>query len=272
MNTNSECISETFSQDIPCEFTGRKEYSSGINTFKQVDFHDCVSTTQGGAIACSGTDTQLFVESCSFSSCSAFEKGGSIHTNSLHTLEVKQSIFYKCSTETTVDNQGSGAIWISGIQTKLSLFQTDFISCITNASGGAFSVWSCSNQIQGPQIINSCRFLDCNAITQTPDGGAMAVWTNSGFIGFMNCLISRCNADYGGALSHYVSNYQSESHPFRYSFFNHNTGSQGNDIFFLSSPSSIPLLSCFSTSTSPRICNGNYDNWLALTSRDLDFD
>ena len=210
----------------------------------------------GAAITCTGSSTVLIVERCSFISCSADIEGGAIHTSSINTLDVSLSFFHECCTTATMNDHGSGAIWIYGIQQKLTLLENSFISCTSKASGGAFTVWNCLADIEGEDIRES-RFLDCNATDTSPDGGAVWIWTNNALIGLSTCLFSVCNSYYGGGLDHYLSNYDSGTYPIRFCFFNKNTGIYGNDVLLykLSPSNSSPiLLHCFSTSDSPRIC------------------
>ena len=246
-------------------------------TFSSCNWNSCSAPNDSGsAIQCTGSEIVLTVEKCFFISCSSDREGGAIHTSSIHTLDVKESFFYKCSTSTTSDNHGSGAIWIYGIQQKLSIVNNDFISCTSTASGGAFIVWKCFDNIKG-ETISSCRYIDCNATDTTPDGGAVWIWDNSELIGVSECLFSICNSYYGGGLDHYLSNYDSGTYPIRFCFFNKNVGDCGNDVhlFLLNTQKGSPFLQCFSTTEELRIgyldqsSNGVYDitiqnAWLPL--------
>ena len=231
----------------------------------------------GAAIKCASSNSLLTVTGCSFSFCTAPHQGGAIHTFGLHTLDVKESFFYRCSTNTISDNQGSGAVWINTIQQRLCVSENSFISCTSKASGGAFILWKCHANIKGAEVINNCRYIDCNATDETPDGGAVWICNNSQLIGFTNCFFSLCNAltGYGGSFRHEGSAYQPQSFPIRYCFFNNNRGTYGNDVYLNFSPSDPPLLHCFSTTdtnrftfwdvTSNRLCNPeNQNDWLPL--------
>ena len=65
-----------------------------LNTGSTYEFSCCIwnscsaSGDSGGALKCTGANTQVYIESCSFISCYAKEKGGAIHTSSIHTLDV----------------------------------------------------------------------------------------------------------------------------------------------------------------------------------------
>ena len=228
--------------------------------FVSCKWSSCNADDAGAAIKCTGINTVLAIEKCSFISCSAYEMGGAIYTSSIHTLDVQQSLFYKGSTSTKVNNQGSGAIWINCIQEKLSVSENSFISCTSKASGGASIVKDCSENIRG-QAIQYCRNIDCNATDESPDGGAVWISSNSALIGLLNCLFSKCNSYNGGAVYHYLSHYQSGSNPIRYCFFNKNTGENGNDAtFYKFSPDNDQpvFLHCYSTTELNRI--GYYDN------------
>ena len=257
-----------------CNKSSRNTLNTGSTyEFSWCTWNSCsVTNDAGGALKCTGTSTKVYLESCSFISCSAKEKGGAVYTSSIHTLDVKQSLFFKCSTSTTSNDQGSGAIWIYGIQQKLSLLQSDFISCTSKASGGASFIQECKENIKG-DVINNCRYIDCNATNETPDGGAGCIWLNKGLLGLTNCLFSLCNSGFvGGALRHNLDAYSPGSYPIRYCFFNKNTSPSGNDVFFPSLPSDAPCLHCFSTTARNRIgyysdsVASNVDlNWLPIT-------
>lgn len=218
----------------------------------------------GAALKCTGTSTKVNIESCSFISCSSDHEGGAIHTSSIHTFDVKHSIFYQCSTSTTEDNEGSGAIWIYGIQQKLSLSENSFISCTSNASGGASIIQLCKRSLKGENVINSCNYILCTATEESPEGGAVWIWENDALIGIMDCLFSRCSSDYGGALRHDCFEYEERSYPIRFCFFNKNSGIYGNDagIGIHVPTSEYPaLLFCFSTSDQIRLGYHVNENW-----------
>ena len=263
LNSNS-CMLSTLSV-IGCS-TPLTELANLRSLPKSMAFISCMWTSinaasdAGAAIKCSDGNYVLTVEKCSFSFCSALKKGGAIHSSSIHTLDVRESSFHKCSTSTTDNDEGSGAIWIYSITQKLSITQSSFISCTSKASGGASLIQKCSSNIKGAGIINNCRFVDCNATDETPDGGAVWVWTNSALIGLSNCLFTKCNAlntmGDGGALRHNLNTYFPGSYPISYCFFNRNTAKYGNDISFkdIEPTNSNPILRyCFSTSDPDRI-------------------
>ena len=244
---------------------------SRSTTFTSCKWSSCTaSRDSGSAIKCTGANTILIINECHFYSCSAYQQGGAIHTSSFHTLDVNGSFFLKCSSSIyETDNFGSGAIWIYGIQQKLSISNNLFVSCTSKASGGASIIQECSSNIRGAEVINNCRYIDCNVTDQSPDGGAVWISTNENLIGFMNCLFSMCNSGkYGGALRHECSEFESNSYPILYCFFNKNKGIYGNDLFVPSIPSDDACLYCFSTSNPGRI--GYYGSSNPLTI-DLDW-
>ena len=211
------------------------------------------------------------IKKCCFNSCSADAEGGAIHTSSIRTLDVTESLFRHCSSTVAYNDHGSGAIWIYGIHQKLSILNNCFISCTSKSSGGAFLIQDCTSQVTG-ELINSCRFLDCNATDETPDGGAVCIWTNSVLIRIVSSLFSTCfSGDNGGAIRHRLNGYSTQSYPVRYCFFNKNLAPLGNDIYFDYIPSDAPCLYCFSTTQENRIgyySNNDYhfdkDAWLPL--------
>ena len=249
--------------------TGSSKYE-----FNWCIWNSCTaSTDSGGALKCTGANTQVYIESCSFISCYAKEKGGAIHTSSIHTLDAKHSFFHKCSTTTTSDNDGSGALWAVTIQKRISLSANAFISCTSKASSGAFCIHDCNSVTDGVDVIDSCRCIDCNATDTSPDAGAVWIGSSNKLIRLTSCLFSKCHAftndGNGGALRHTLSGYYPRSYPIRFCFFNQNTSPLGNDIYLPNFPSDAPCLHCFSLSASGRV--GFYDgtvwdradfNWL----------
>ena len=108
-------------------------------TFNLCTWNSCgASRDAGGALKCTGTATKLYLESCSFTSYSPEREGGTIHASSIHTLNVKKSLFSTCSTSPTTNNQGSGTIWIYKLHHKLSLSAYSLISCVIRTPRGAF--------------------------------------------------------------------------------------------------------------------------------------
>ena len=233
-------------------------------TFISCKWSMCDTNEAGAAIACSDGNIILTIEKCSFSYCSAYEKGGAIYTSSIHTLDVTESLFHRCSTSTVENDEGSGAIWINSIQEKLSVSENSFISCTSKASGGAFIVKDCTENING-QLITNCIFFDCNATDESPDGGAVWIWINDGLIGITNCMFSHCEGYFGGGFQHECNGYQINSHPFQFIFFNRNTGEYGTDGYLVGNVVNGAFLHCFSTSDEPRIYNGN-NNWLHFSA------
>ena len=251
-----------------CDTSSRNTLNTGSTyEFSWCTWSSCsASGDAGGALKCTGTGSKVYVERCSFSSCSAYKQGGAIHTSSIHTLDVKDSLFYACSSSTKENDEGSGAMWIYGIQQKLSISETSFISCTTKASGGACIIQKCSSNIKG-QIINQCRCIHCNATDMSPDGGALYIPTSTELIGLEECLFSLCHSLYGGALDHSLSNYKEHTYPIRYCFFNKNTVSEsgyGNDVVLrnhLLDNNNPVLQHSFSTSTSIRVGYYYNSNW-----------
>ena len=267
-NDPSCLIDERQSSSPTCNTSSRNILNSGSKyEFNLCTWNSCsASGDAGGALKCTRTGTKVCIDSCSFISCSAYKQGGAIHTSSIHTLDMKRSFFHKCSTSTTSDNHGSGAIWIYGIHEQLSISKNDFISCTSKASGGASIIQQCSSNVKG-QIINQCRCIQCNATDMSPDGGALYIPTSTELIGLEDCLFSLCHSLYGGALDHSLSNYKEHTYPIRYCFFNKNTVSEsgyGNDVVLrnhLLDNNNPVLQHSFSTSTSIRVGYYYNSNW-----------
>ena len=236
-------------------------------TFTSCTWTSCpVSNDAGSAIHCIGGSTVLTIEDCSFISCSAAREGGAIHSSSIHTLDVKKTLFYKCFTTTTTEDRGSGAIWIYGIQHTLSLSEDTFISCTSKASGGASIIQSCTAAVNGADVINNCVYIDCKVTDTSPDGGGLAIWANDGLFGLKCCSFSSCHSEYdAGAIRYDFRIYQPRSYPFRFCFFYKNTAQLGNDIVTNYISDDVPpTLHCFTTATENSFYNTDsyQDSWL----------
>ena len=90
------------SQDTQCTYSTRLSYTSGKRTFLHVDFISCSSSNEhGGAIKCTGDNTELNTTECTFTGCyvntlSNFI-GGGIFAASLASLTIKSCFFLSCS-------------------------------------------------------------------------------------------------------------------------------------------------------------------------------
>ena len=258
VQVNSPC-SDTYWEE--CLSVSRQRVTSATSfTFKKCIFNSLSDTSGdggGGAIYYSSpsieTYTSLLVASCSFSECSALD-GGALYLSTLSTFELQNSLFYKCSSTLDIYEHGGGSVWITNIQQQLSLLENDFISSTCLASGGGVLIQECSALISSSSVLLSCRFVDCTATDASPDGGGVCIWNNSQTIGISTCLFSLCNSDDdGGAIRHKLDDYEADSFPIRFCFFDKNTANSGNDIQFNILPSDAPCLYCFSPSESPRV-------------------
>ena len=129
---------------------------------------------------------------------------------------MKDSFFYKCSTSTTGNDGGSGAIKIQGIRYTLSLLQTDFISCLPKASGGASIIQECKENIKG-DVITNCRYIDCNATDASPECGAVRIRSHSALLAvsscqFILCTVSGSGGDGGRGVDYWLSSYADDDY------------------------------------------------------------
>ena len=264
LTQNNECVSSRH------DLTEEVSYKFTFCSFSQL----CGESDNGGAISCTGssiqTSTSLLVASCSFSECSAPD-GGAIYTSTLSSFELQNSFFFDCSSTYNSSNHGGGSVWISAIQHQLVLCTNEFTSSTCKGSGGGVLIEQCSDTIYGAEIIHGCKFLDCNATDQSPDGGGVCVWNNLKTIGLCCCLFSSCHsAEDGGAIRHDINGYEPNSYPIRFCFFERNAAMYGNDIYFSYALSESPCFHCFSTATEQSICystgdyNYNFDDWLPI--------
>ena len=278
LNYNSCTVLESSVTDCSTpstELTDLHSLTKSMN-FISCKWRSCDTGGAGAALHCTGSDTVLTIKKCSFISCSADHEGGAIHTSSIHTLDVKESFFYKCSTSTTGNDGGSGAIKIQGIQHTLSLLQTDFISCISKASGGASIIQGCSSSEKG-SVIRNCRYIDCNATDTSPDGGAVWIRSNSALLAvsschFILCTVSGSGGDGGGGVDYWLPSYADDDYAVSYCLFHKNdaVGLPGKDISLLYSQSN-PIFHSLTTSPGENRVSPQHwdegkkqDDWLPL--------
>ena len=254
--TNSECDTDCYNQNFGSEqiiITSASPYS-----FISCSWDGCLGEP-AGAISCFQSGASLTISGCTFLHCysTSFENpepheeynGGAICVVGITACTVSSSSFIKCcAPQTGNDNGGSGGIYGYDIKTTISLSFLDFISCFTGTSAAGAYFESIKASAVGPQTVINCRFIDCKAEGNTPDGGGFTCWNSDYTMGCSNSLFMWCSAGSGGGID-FTFNQNPDSHPIRFCFFRDNVAPFGNDIRLRNYTSSNPnpLLHCFST-------------------------
>ncbi|KAL0229067.1 hypothetical protein GEMRC1_013687 [Eukaryota sp. GEM-RC1] len=156
LNIDTNLICSTKSNEIlihDCTFTNSKSslfkcISSTSITISKSQFEHCSSDSNGGVVSVP-IDSSLAVSDSLFDSCSS-PKGGALHSFSSD---------FSISSTTFVNNEAEygGAIYVSAIQTGVSISQSVFDSNHASQSGGAVYV----NSTIKPEI------SDCNFVQNT---------------------------------------------------------------------------------------------------------
>ena len=283
---NSDCPTDCKNVDFHSQ-TQRLSSSYSSYKFTFCSWDNCLSEP-AGAISCFQSGASLTVTSCLFLSClsTSFENpdaneeynGGAICVVEISSLVVSSSSFIKCcAPQTNNDNRGSGGIFAYGIITTISLSSSQFISCFTGTSAAGAYFESIKTSDVGPQTVNNCRFVNCKAEGNTPDGGGLTFRNPAYTMGCSNSLFYKYSAttNAGGGLD-FTFNENSDDYPIRFCFFKENDATLGHDIRLrgYSSTNPNPLLHCFSSSKEKivYITEGDCynDNWLPLTNINVD--
>ena len=196
-NTLAVCSERTYSDDNKCQHTTtRLSYQTGTPTFKYVDFISCSSSSNGGAISCTGTNTKLEFVRCSFKSCvSSSGFGGAIYADGISTFSIEKTLFFDCNSTT---KRGGGLRFISNKCFPL-LSDTSFISCyasmICDTSPGSYddagglSIVSSLSSTVFHYVLQWCRFIACGCYGW---GGGGEITVSSAVLGCKDCLFSSC--------------------------------------------------------------------------------
>ena len=173
----------------------------------------------------------------------------------------------------TKQAQYGGAIYLKTVLTVVIYDDVFSKSNITKSGSGVY-MEDCLTISSTSKVIESSRFLNCQATADSYAGGGICLYLNNQYNNFVtNSLFSGCSGWFGGGvyLNYPSTTYKTslEQYPILFCFFNHNsflrTGG-GNDVALRSNGNYVPsdtislLLSCFSTTTSNRIgyYNGAY--------------
>ena len=239
---------------------------TGPFLFRDTDFSKCIYTGNGGAICYVTSGGTLSITSCTFNSCSCSSSGGdgngggAIYASSLSKIEITSSIFLSCNCTGSCDG---AAVELYHISYQPLVTRCDFLYCSADDDGGGLSIWysSASNLFS----CNNCRFVVCTVPniykSEISAGGGLSVWANSVIFQYSNLLFSSNEGWKGGS---YASDKYTEApnYLFSFCFFNHNTGTYGNDMYITSLPLDSPLLHCFSASLPEGIRYWNGEIWM----------
>ena len=190
------CTDNTFSTDNECTYSGRGlSYSTGTLSFKNDEFKSCSSDDHGGAIKCTGEDTELNVIGCTFKECyvnhPSSQYGGAIYADSIQYVTAKYCFFTSCSS-----NCGGG-MFINSISNTPDFSDCVFVSCkAEHVAGGAF-VGQCT-KTSSSIACNDCIFIKGNNISSSPDlrGGGIYfdIYSNDNANTISNVVSTSCLA------------------------------------------------------------------------------
>ena len=262
----NECTGATFTSSTPCKHTGSHlPYNSGSHTFTNVDFKECYSSNDsGGAIKCTGTNTQLTVTGCTFKECyvslTSSYSGGGIYAHSIKSVSTQSSLFTNCY------GYDGGGLFINSISSTPDFFDCVFISCQGQYLGGGAFVGKCSNGAS-PIACSDTSFIGCTNVSSSPKlyGGGfyLDIYAITHANTVSNVLFTQNSANMaGGALGIYES-----EHGFPYSvkfcFFSYNTASgNGKDVVLVRTTFNS-ILNSFTAS------QGQNRLWVNLVSAEL---
>ena len=236
-----------------------------LNQNKNYKFTFCIfsnlngGNNYGGAIKCTGSNSRLSINKCTFTDCSCTSEassypGGAIYAQSISSFSVRHSIFeWDRDTQQAYDG---GAICLYTIP-SVTIHDNTFTKCYTTGLGGAIFLAESSTNAGTATIINNCKFLSCKGPFN--GGGGVCDHHNNQYDNFVtDSIFCKCSTYRAGGFciihepySHYPPQYCT-----KYCFFTQNTASFGNDVFVeWYNPDSDPLVCChcFSTSDSDRV-------------------
>ena len=178
-NSIEVCTTETFSSVTYCTHSGTGlSYSTGTQSFLNVDFNRCSSDDHGGAIKCTGGDTELTVTGCTFRECytstSLSKRGGGVNVDAAKLVTIKACLFVKCS------GYYGGGLCINGTQSTPSLSDCVFFSCKGHYLGGEAFVGLCTKSAS-TIACNDCVFIKGNNVSSSRNlrGGGFFSWIST---------------------------------------------------------------------------------------------
>ena len=262
-----------------CLFTLNPLTLSSSATFASCVWRNCKADYGGGIyLNVSNSGVSLTVTKSEFHSCEADPyRGGGIYVEGIGSLQVRDSLFHKCSAG-GFDDYGGGGIEVNTCGEYPLIEDTSFISCQSGSDGAGMGIWS-PPFYHKTCLLNS-RFVSCRAAPfgNDNDGASLMVWNSSALICISNSIFAHSHSEYrGGAVTQYIFNNASHSssiHLFLFCFFKDNSAEfkPGNDVYFHDWIPSNPFLHCFSTTQEYRISyyssrdyHFDKDNWLPYT-------
>ena len=252
LNTNlNECTATTFVSDTPCPYSGSHlSYPSGTHTFTNVDFTHCSSSDDhGGAIKCTGGDTELTVTGCTFREChtstSLSKRGGGVNVDAVKIVTIKACLFVECS------GYYGGGLCINDTQSTPSLSDCVFFSCKAHYLGGEAFVGLCTKSAS-TIACNDCIFIKGNNVslsTYLRGGGFyLDIYENTHANAISNNLFTGNSVNNrGGGLAIFQEN-TGLSYSIQFCFFTDNFASDNGQDVYLQRINVNSILHCFATS------------------------
>ena len=248
-----QCTAATYASGTLCQHTGSHlSYPSGSHTFINVDFRNCYpSNDHGGAIKCTGSNTELIVTGCTFTNCHvsnpSTNRGGGIYADSIKSVTTQSCFFTSCSAH------WGGGLYINGVRSTPIFSHCVFISCKGLYVGGGAFVGSCT-KTSCFTACSDCIFMKGTNVSATSNywGGGLYlnIITRNDVSSLSNILFTKNSATAkGGGLRIYEHIYGLD-YTVQFCYFSGNTASSGgNDISF-ENISTNGILHSFTTSNS----------------------
>ena len=257
---NPSCLidgSETFSP--LCNVSSRNRFIRA----SKYEFNSCIwrscEGSQGGAIyvTVSSSEATLTVSHCEFHNCKSSSEGGAIYASQIGEVTLRNSIFDSCHA-VYASNNGGGGIQMFHIKTQSFISESYFSRCTCYEDGGAIS-----NRYSYAKkqyiICKSCLFISNEA--KVDGGGAFEFWEFYNPMGCTDTLFCTNNAKRGGAVSIGGGYVSVPEKVISFCFFHGNLApGKGNDFCTFPYMSKNPFLHSFTTAELNRNCY--YDsNW-----------
>ena len=246
-----QCTAATYASDTRCQRTGSHlPYSSGTHTFTNVDFKECSSSNDhGGAIKCTGSNTELTVTGCTFKDCrvsnpSVFS-GGGICAESVKAVSTRSCLFTHCY------GYNGGGMFIISISSTPEFSDCVFISCKVAYIGGGAFVGQCT-KTSSFVACNDCLFIKGTNVSATSNfwGGGLYlnIYKNDEVNSVSNILFTFNSATaQGGGFRIYEKEYGLD-YSIRFCFFSGNYASASGHDISLYNIKMHSVVDCYTTS------------------------
>ena len=249
-----QCTAATYASDTRCQRTGSPiSDSSGIYTFKNVEFKDCSSSNDnGGAIKCTGSNTELIVTGCTFTSChtedSSIYYGGGVFAHEIASVSTKSCVFTTCYA------RRGGGFHINYIQSTPDFSDCVFVSCKGYELGGGSYVGRCT-KISSFLACKNCIFIQGTDISESSSlrGGGLYldIYANTHVNTLSNILFTKNSVNSnGGGINIYESEMNFD-YSIKFCFFSDNNASNKGQDISLRRITFDSLLHCYTTSDAP---------------------